>query len=137
MARASMSGLLKRCCGPCGGSNVVRAPGQRYCRPCHAANMRQNRPKHSEQSPEAQARNRARRLARGAARRGELPMTACPCRCGQLLLEMHHEDYAKPYEVVWACARYHQELDNRRVARLKAERNAAPTVAASPELALA
>jgi len=82
--------------------------------------MRATRPKHSEQSEEAQVRHRARRLARGAARRGTLPMTPCPCRCGSLLLEMHHERYDRPFEVVWACPTYHQVLDNARAERLKA-----------------
>jgi len=33
---------------------------------------------------------------------------------------MHHEDYNRPLEVVFCCAAYHDVLDARREARLRA-----------------
>ena len=110
------------CAGPCGG-NPVR-PGQQDCRECHAAWWRAHRPKWADESPERRRRHNARSMARMYRKRGKLVAVPCSCGCGTELeqLQMHHEDYSKPLEVVFCCAREHERLDAARFARLKAER---------------
>ena len=49
---------------------------------------------------------RAHRLVTDAIGRGELVRQNCWCgKEGQA----HHEDYAKPYQVVWLCRKHHAE----------------------------
>ena len=33
-----------------------------------------------------------------------------PCRCGEIKVEVHHEDYSKPFNVEWLCTKHHKEL---------------------------
>lgn len=48
----------------------------------------------------------AHALVRQAIRRGVL--TKQPCFCGELQVDAHHEDYAKPLDVHWLCRRHHE-----------------------------
>ena len=32
-----------------------------------------------------------------------------PCKCGEDVVEGHHEDYDKPYDVIWMCRNCHTE----------------------------
>lgn len=54
---------------------------------------------------------KARRNTRYAIRAGVLVQQ--PCRdCGELEVQVHHEDYSKPLEVIWLCDPCHREVHN-------------------------
>jgi hypothetical protein len=55
---------------------------------------------------ETQPGVRARSLVARAIRRGELKREPC-VKCGKPKTEGHHEDYAKPLEVIWLCRLHH------------------------------
>lgn len=91
-------------CSRCGGGRDREK--QRYCRACHAAYMRDHRPRHSELGLEARKRANARAYANTYQRRGHLRPSPCVA-CGAADAEKHHPDYGKPLEVVWLCRRCH------------------------------
>jgi hypothetical protein len=77
----------------------------------------------------------ARHAAGSARRTGRLVPKACWCaafsggvRCHGRT-EGHHEDYAKPLEVIWLCQSHHQRLHAKRHIR---ERRRAARTAATP-----
>jgi len=41
-------------------------------------------------------------------RKGEIEKKECE-RCGEINVEGHHEDYDKPYELMWLCKKCHME----------------------------
>lgn len=91
---------MKLTCSKCGLKND-RLP-QRYCRKCHAANMRANRPKHQD-LPELQRKKaNARAYANVYLRRGLIQKMPC-ITCGNENAEKHHPDYDKPLQIVWLC----------------------------------
>lgn len=103
-------GIISRACSKCGGDLGDRYGKQRYCRGCHAKNMRMCRPKHSQLKEEARVKANARSYANVYLRRGTLKKQ--PCKCGNPNSQMHHEDYSKPLEVIWVCRPCHLELHN-------------------------
>ena len=80
-------------------------PGQRYCRECRNAYAREHR---KPLTAEQRLRDAARSYAGVYKRRGLL--VAEPCKCGEVKVEMHHPDYAKPLEVQWLCRPCHLNL---------------------------
>lgn len=44
--------------------------------------------------------------------KGEI--TSQPCKCGELKTEAHHEDYNKPYDIIWMCRKCHKILHRKR-----------------------
>jgi len=48
-----------------------------------------------------------------ALRAGRLQKKPCAV-CGTNRVDGHHEDYARPLEVIWLCRRHHRDLHNRR-----------------------
>jgi len=80
--------------------------GQQYCKPCHAAYMREWRKTHPL-TPEQRRRSNARAYANVYLRRGRLKRRPCEV-CGRRA-EMHHEDYSRPLDVRWRCRRHHLE----------------------------
>lgn len=92
-------------CSRCGGPRD-RA-GQKYCRACHAAYQREHRPKYSELTPEQRLKSNSRTHANVAQKRGQIVKKPCE-KCGDPESEKHHEDYSKPLEVRWLCARCHR-----------------------------
>ena len=54
-------------------------------------------------------RVKARMDAYTAVRRGKISRDPCEC-CGAKRVEMHHDDYEKPYDIRWLCALHHKEL---------------------------
>lgn len=83
---------------------------KRYCRSCHNAYMRKWRKTHplnEEQRIKSIVRNKvAMRIRRGQ-------MQRLPCViCGDPKSECHHEDYSKPYDIVFLCPKHHREHHN-------------------------
>lgn len=95
-----MESPCSRCRGP------RDRKGQSYCRACHAAYMRENRPAHAELPPEERRKSNARAYANTYRRRGKLERGPCEV-CGDPQSEMHHDDYSKPLEVRWLCRPCH------------------------------
>ncbi|MBX3173291.1 MAG: hypothetical protein KF709_02710 [Gemmatimonadaceae bacterium] len=104
MRQRRNDGTCSRCQGP------RDREGQRYCRACHAAYMRANRPKDAELSDEARRRVRARRHAGVALARGQLLEQPCETPGCERTPEMHHDDYNQPLQVRWLCRPCHQAL---------------------------
>ncbi len=53
----------------------------------------------------------ARNIVRCRIYRGT--MTRQPCeKCGDPKSQAHHEDYSRPLDVKWLCAKHHKELHN-------------------------
>lgn len=48
-------------------------------------------------------------LVRNVLRIGVLERQPCVV-CGALKVDAHHEDYDKPYDVVWLCRKHHRAL---------------------------
>ena len=64
-------------------------------------------------------RKQARKTAHRAMQRGTLVKKPCEL-CGNPKSTMHHEDYAKRYDVRWLCRPHHREADRARYERLYA-----------------
>ena len=79
----------------------------RYCKNCHNEYMRNNRKKHSELSELQKLKANCRAYLNTYLRRGKLEKS--PCKCGNINVEAHHEDYSKPLEVIWLCRECHLE----------------------------
>jgi hypothetical protein len=100
---------LKTTCSKCGGPLEENRIGkQRYCLSCHAANMRENRVRHSELTDEQRQKANARSYANVYLRRGYITRGSCEV-CGDTNAEMHHDDYSKPTEIRWLCRVHHLE----------------------------
>lgn len=54
----------------------------------------------------AATKSAARRKVRTELKQGRLVKQPCVV-CGDAEVEAHHEDYAKPLEVVWLCRDHH------------------------------
>jgi hypothetical protein len=94
---------MAKMCSKCG--NPPR-PRQRYCKGCHAAHMRANRPRHCELSTEQRRKANARSYANVYQRRGYLQPQPCEL-CGSAKAEKHHENYAAPLAIRWLCRECH------------------------------
>ena len=93
--------------GRCSGCRGVRDRlGQRYCRACHAAYMRRNRPKDSQLPTEAKMHQLARKKANVYQTRGKLIPRPCE-DCGSTGVQKHHPDYVQALDVVWLCRPCH------------------------------
>ena len=63
-------------------------------------------------------KERARWMVKNAIRSGHL--TKLPCQfCGETKSEAHHDDYAKPLDVIWVCRRCHIENFHSRKSRVQ------------------
>lgn len=101
-------GVVSRACSKCGCDLSERFGKQRYCKACHAKNMRENRPKHSELPELARKKANARSYANVYLKRGYIKRGPCEI-CGDSKAEMHHDDYDKPAHVRWLCRPHHLE----------------------------
>lgn len=99
LARSNL--FCSKCSKPLEESRIMK---QRYCLSCHAENMRQNRPKHSELSEPQKLKANARSYASAYVKRGTLKKNPCQ-KCGCKKAEKHHEDYSKPLDVIWLWQR--------------------------------
>ena len=85
-------------------NKLPRRKGGRWCLKCHAAYARKNR---LRLVGEARRRANARSYAHVYIKRGKLKRQ--PCRiCGSGKSQMHHENYDRPLEVDWMCAKCRQ-----------------------------
>ena len=84
---------------------------QRYCKTCHALNMKKNRPKHSSLSEEQKKKANARSYLNVYIKRGKVIKQNCH-ECNSPITEGHHEDYNKPLDVIWLCRECHWKLHN-------------------------
>lgn len=95
------------------------------CRPCFRARTRpqrqqwrqknRERDRSRERAIDPQKKNAVLTVQR-AVLRGDLKRPDACERCGRLSsrIEGHHEDYAKPLEIVWLCKPCHWKADNLR-----------------------
>lgn len=101
-------GGIKKSCSKCGYDLEEERIGKyRYCLACHAAYMREHRPKHSDLPEEQKRRANARSYLNEYLRRGKVEKKPCSVCGSSKKLEAHHEDYLKPLEVVWYCRKHH------------------------------
>lgn len=78
---------------------------QRLCLTCHAAYIKEWRKAHKLTDAQKVKAN-ARSYAKVYQKRGKLIPKPCEV-CGEKA-QKHHDDYSKPLEVRWFCARHHQ-----------------------------
>jgi cytochrome c551/c552 len=97
-------------CSKCRAEND--RPRQRYCRACHAANMRKWRPAYKNLSTEEKRKSNCRAYANTYQRRGKLHPIPC-ATCGQPA-QKHHPDYDRPLHVHWLCRKHHLALHRER-----------------------
>jgi len=115
MRERNPKGKTKTTCSKCKKPlEETRVNKQRYCKKCHATNMRLVRPKHRDLKPEAKKKATARCYANEYLRRGKLEKQPCQV-CGSEDSQKHHEDYSKPLDVVWLCRKHHLELHRKSV----------------------
>lgn len=107
----------------CSRCDRVHARGHGYCLACHAAYMRDWRKRHP-MTPEQRRKDSCRSYAGVYKRRGVLRPEPCEA-CGSSAVEMHHEDYTRPLDVIWLCRACHLSLHAGDVSRLTSERIAA------------
>lgn len=77
-----------------------------YCGNCHAAYMRENRPKHSELKPEAKRKANIRATSREEEKQGRLERTRC-AKCNSVYTERHHPSYDSAMNVIYLCRSCH------------------------------
>lgn len=101
----------------------------RRCTACSRehANSKEQRLKYKKRNPDKvkdrwnncrikyKIKHRDKVLARNATTNGlrDKKLKRQPCVvCGELKVEGHHQDYMKPLEVIWLCAKHHREIHN-------------------------
>ena len=110
MRKRQPVGSPKKTCSKCGHELEESRKGkQRYCRACHAQNMRLNRPKHSDLTDEERKKANARSYLNVYIRRGKVKKLPC-LFCGSENSQAHHYDYSKPLDVTWLCREHHLTL---------------------------
>jgi len=96
----------KRCC-TCRRPIFTRAT---RCAECHTTYEREWRKTGRKPRGDAEKfKDRARAMARDAVKVGKLIQQPCS-KCGDPKTQKHHEDYARPLDVVWLCRRCHLGL---------------------------
>lgn len=84
---------------------------QAYCGPCaHGWGQTEEQRRLARQRYKEKNRGKliARKKAQAAVKVGFLIRQACEV-CGEAKTEAHHDDYSKPFDVRWLCARHHAE----------------------------
>lgn len=58
--------------------------------------------------PEERYKKLARRRLQRAVQKGLIPRQSC-IKCGKTDAEAHHEDYSRPFDVIWLCGSCHRK----------------------------
>ena len=103
-----VKGERKDTCSNCGNKVEDSRNGQRYCKFCHAENMRKNRPKHFELTELQRKKANCRSYLNVYIKRGKILKMPCSI-CGDINSEAHHDDYDKPLDIIWYCRKHHLE----------------------------
>ena len=109
MRKNSPKGVRKTTCSKCNlpiEANRLKTR-QRYCKSCHAENMRATRPKHGELPLDKRKKANCRAHTKVYIKRGKVLVMPCWI-CGEKA-EAHHEDYSNPKDVIWFCREHHLE----------------------------
>ena len=113
MRTRSSKGKYKTNCSKCNCELEENRIGkQRYCQLCKNESMRKNRPKHSEMTEQQKLKNNARSYLHVYVKRGKIKKENCKV-CNNRKTEAHHEDYARPIDVIWLCKKHHIEIHRR------------------------
>src|SRR5579863_2386869 len=83
----------------------VRSHGQRLCRTCHAAYMREWRKTHRLKGIQREKAN-CRRYSGMLTKRGSIQKRPCEI-CQDKNSQRHHENYSNHSEVHWLCRKHH------------------------------
>jgi lysozyme len=95
---------------PCSRCGESQNRNGRYCKKCHAAYLREWRKTHAPNHYQ-KIKSIIRSKTKMRIRRGLLIKQPCEV-CGSLIVEAHHDDYEKPYDITWLCKKHHQEHHN-------------------------
>ncbi len=76
---------------------------------CRNANLERYRGYENRYKIENPEKNRAHSAVYSAIKAGKLVRGRCEV-CGALKVHAHHDDYSKPLDVNWLCARHHAEI---------------------------
>lgn len=100
---------------------IVRPNGQRACRACKRNSDKRYRStdnakavqstyqrKRYQEDDLARLKQLARHRTRKAIASGKLREVPCEV-CGSAIVEAHHDDYSKPFDVRWLCRKHHFE----------------------------
>lgn len=109
MRKICKRGQRKTTCSKCGKEVEQSRKGQGYCKSCHAAYARANRPLHKDLKPEARLKANARAYTKEYLKRGKIFKQPCEI-CSDYNSEAHHPDYTKPLLIIWLCKKHHLEL---------------------------
>lgn len=96
--------MRKKLCSVC---KKERFGEDRYCQPCKNAYMRNWRVTHPL-SESQRLKSIARRKTNMRVQRGLIIRQPCE-RCDSKNAQAHHENYNKPYEIMWFCKVCHKE----------------------------
>lgn len=102
----------------CGKEIETERPACTYCRSCHNAYMRKNRLKHSELSISQRKKANCRSYSNVLVRKGMIAKKPCEI-CGETKVEIHHEDYSKPRELIFVCKKHHKEIHKKKMEGLQ------------------
>jgi hypothetical protein len=95
-------------CAKCG--KRERAGSHAYCNDCHAADMRENRPRYCELPEERRKKEAARALAKYYLKKGLLERKPCVAGDCDLQAEMHQPNPEWPLRLVWACKKHWRRM---------------------------
>ena len=90
-------------------NNTENLLSNNWCKTCHAEYQRERRKYYETHvSDEQKIKRRVRALTRQYIKMGKLISKPCEV-CGDLKVDAHHDDYAKPLDVRWLCKKHHRE----------------------------